>query len=296
MSGIRTNAAAEYLGVSPSTLRTWERRFGFPEPRRTSGGHRQFDLAELEALRRSLLETSNISSAIDIARRRGEGTASPGVLTTAFDRFDERAADQLMEESLAIRSLERALDELLLPALGIAAARPGHEAEAEFGRRWATGWIHGMRRLAPRASREEGVLVFDASSSLDVESVHVHALELALRRAGLRVLLLSIGLAQERVTRAIRALSPKLIVLAGSGTTLDVLGRLLFAARRIDPQVRIAEYRDAAPVTGRRPLPSLGEGSVSGAAAAALELLAAPGSTDRTGADAGSPPGVTLSA
>ena len=32
MSGIRTNAAAELLGVSPNTLRSWERRFGYPKP------------------------------------------------------------------------------------------------------------------------------------------------------------------------------------------------------------------------------------------------------------------------
>ena len=31
MSGIRTNAAAELLGVSPNTLRSWERRFGYPQ-------------------------------------------------------------------------------------------------------------------------------------------------------------------------------------------------------------------------------------------------------------------------
>ena len=32
MSGIRTNAAAVMLGVSPNTLRSWERRFGYPSP------------------------------------------------------------------------------------------------------------------------------------------------------------------------------------------------------------------------------------------------------------------------
>ncbi len=54
MGVIRTNAAAAMLGVSPNTLRSWERRFGFPEPRRTAGGHRQFDLAQIEALRTGL--------------------------------------------------------------------------------------------------------------------------------------------------------------------------------------------------------------------------------------------------
>ena len=58
MGAIRTNAAAAMLGVSPSTLRSWERRFGFPEPRRTPGGHRQFEVGEIEALRSCLLYTS----------------------------------------------------------------------------------------------------------------------------------------------------------------------------------------------------------------------------------------------
>ena len=96
MSGIRTNAAAELLGVSPNTLRSWERRFGYPKPRRTSGGHRQYDLAELEALRRALLETHNISSAIEVARQRGEGPTSAARLVEAFDRFDEVLADRVM--------------------------------------------------------------------------------------------------------------------------------------------------------------------------------------------------------
>ena len=68
MGSIRTNAAAAMLGVSPNTLRSWERRFGFPEPRRTAGGHRQFELTEIEALRSAFEETHNISSAISWAR------------------------------------------------------------------------------------------------------------------------------------------------------------------------------------------------------------------------------------
>jgi hypothetical protein len=43
MSGIRTMSAAELLGVSPRALRDWERRFGYPKPRRTPAGHREYD-------------------------------------------------------------------------------------------------------------------------------------------------------------------------------------------------------------------------------------------------------------
>ena len=161
MSGIRTNAAAELLGVSPNTLRSWERRFGYPAPRRTAGGHRQYELTELEALRRALLETHNISSAIQVARQRGEGLGSASRMVEAFDRFDEQLADRLMEESLALRSIERSVEEMLLPALELADDREGREAEYELACRWATGWLYGARRVSPAASRNEGILLFD---------------------------------------------------------------------------------------------------------------------------------------
>src|SRR3954469_23200025 len=201
MSGIRTNAAAELLGVSPNTLRSWERRFGYPAPRRSQRGHRQYELGELEALRQALLATPNISAAIQVAQQRGEGPGSATRLLEAFDRFDDTRADRLMEESLSIRSIERRVEELMLPAIELAADRDGREAEHEFGCRWATGWLHANRRVCPPATRPEGVLLFDSCSGLCAEVLHVQALELALRRAGFRVLLLSVALAQERVTR-----------------------------------------------------------------------------------------------
>src|SRR6476619_173278 len=135
MGFIRTNAAAAMLGVSPNTLRSWERRFGFPEPRRTAGGHRQFELAEIEALRAAFEETHNISSAISVARERGSGPATPSRLKSALGRFDEPEADRVLEESLTVRSVERTVEEVLLP--GVEALDDG-SAEAAFAWRWAT--------------------------------------------------------------------------------------------------------------------------------------------------------------
>jgi len=258
VSGIRTNAAAELLGVSPNTLRSWERRFDYPKPRRTAGGHRQYDLGELEALRRALQETHNISSAIQVARQRGEGPSSATRLVEAFDRFDEHQADRIMEESLALRSVERSVEELLLPALEMAEGREGREAEFELACRWATGWMHAARRVVPPSTRDEGVLLFDSSSKLGAEALHVQALELALRRAGFRVLLLSVSLAQERVSRAMRALDPAALVLCGSGSTLDVVGRLVYSVRQMGSTAPLFEYRGSMPVTGNHAIPSLG--------------------------------------
>lgn len=257
MSGIRTSAAAEMLGVSPSTLRTWERRLGYPEPRRSAGNHRQYELAEIEALRDALRETNNISSAVDIARRRGRGPSSPTRLAAAFDRFDEAAADRELEESLAVRTLERTLEELLLPALDASAARPNGEAELEYACRWATGWLHGARRLTPPASRPQGILVLDSGPALSPESVHAQALELCLRRAGLRVLLLSADLAERRFGAALRALDPVAIVLCGAQGRLDVAGEPLRRALRGGATAALA-YRGARLVAGSEGMTELG--------------------------------------
>ena len=259
MSGIRPNAAAELLGVSPDTLRSWERRFGYPQPRRTEGGHRQYELADLEALRRALLETHNISSAIELARQRGEGPTSPARLVEAFDRFQEQAADRAMEESLSVRSVERTIEELLLPALQVASERSARGPEYEFGCRWATGWLHAARRVVPAPTRREGVLIFDSSTALSMEAVQVQALELALRRAGFRVLLLSISLEQDRVVRAVRGSRPTAVVLAGAEATLDVVGRLVYATRRARSESLVFEYRNATPVSGSHAIPPLGD-------------------------------------
>lgn len=258
MSGIRTNAAAELLGVSPNTLRSWERRFDYPKPRRTAGGHRQYDLTELEALRRALMETHNISSAIEVARQRGEGPSSPSRLLDAFDHFDESVADRVMEESLAVRSVERSVEEVLLPAVELAEGRDGREAELEMACRWATGWIHSARRVVPPPSRSQGVILFDASERLDLESLHVQALDLAVRRAGFPSLLLSFDLPPERVARAMRAVEPTAFVFCGGEATLEVLGRLVYTVRQVGSAAPVFEYREAMPVTGDHSIPSLG--------------------------------------
>jgi DNA-binding transcriptional MerR regulator len=258
VSGIRTNAAAELLGVSPNTLRSWERRFGYPQPRRTQGGHRQYDLTELEALRRALLETHNISSAIEVARQRGEGPSSPSRLLDAIDHFDEGGADRVMEESLAVRSVERSVEEVLLPALEEAQSRENREAEYELACRWATGWLHANRRVVPPATRPQGVLLFDSSARLDYESLHVQGLELALRRAGFQTLLLAFDLPPERVVRAMRALDPTAFVFCGGEATLEVVGRLVYTVRQVGSAGPVFEYRESMPVTGEHAIPSLG--------------------------------------
>jgi hypothetical protein len=262
MSAIRTNAAAAMLGVSPNTLRGWERRFGYPMPHRTEGGHRQFELTEIEALRQAFAETRDIASAVSVARERGEGPSSPARLRAAFEAFAADAADRLLEESFAVRSVERTVESVLLVALELLGE---DSAERAFALRYATGWLAAATRVAPPASREEGALIFDGSHPNDLDAPHVQALELFLRRGGLRVLTLPVELDAGRVGAALRALRPGAIVLAGSGASADGLGRLVYASRQAEPGVDVFDYRSALPETGASTVKRIGPGPTAAA-------------------------------
>jgi MerR family transcriptional regulator, light-induced transcriptional regulator len=261
MNGIRTNAAAAMLGVSPNTLRSWERRYGFPRPRRTPGGHRQYALGEVESLRATLAETHNVSSAIALARQRGEGPSSGSRLAAAFAAFDEDKANTLLEESLALRSVERTIEEVLLEGVSAHAdgAASANTPEYEFAWRLATGWLSALKRLAPPARRNAGVLVLDASAPLELDCLYAQALELMLRRAGLRTLALSAAITPTRLARALHALKPKAVVLAGRSISLDALGRLVYSVRSVNDGVLVFDFRGAVPDTGASTVRRLGD-------------------------------------
>jgi MerR family transcriptional regulator, light-induced transcriptional regulator len=259
MNGIRTNAAAVMLGISPNTLRSWERRYGFPKPHRSAGGHRQYSLSEIEALRLTLAETHNVSSAISLARERGEGPSTSLRLSGAFTDFDEDASNRLLEESLGLRSVERTVEEVLLQALVAQREPDGTTAEYEFGWRFAVGWLAAQRRMSPPATRREGVLIFDASSPCDLDSVHAQALELVLRRAGMRTLSLTPAIELTRLGRALRALEPSAVVLTGRRVSLDSIGRLVYAVRQVVRDALVFDYRGAVPDTGASTVVRLGD-------------------------------------
>ncbi|HEY6399014.1 MAG TPA: MerR family transcriptional regulator [Solirubrobacteraceae bacterium] len=285
MSGIRTNAAAVMLGVSPNTLRSWERRYGFPCPRRSPGGHRQYALSDVEALRSALAQTHNVSSAIAVARQRGEGPPSSSRLASAFAAFDEDTANRLLEESLALRSVERTIEDLLLQAVALRGEDRNTGAEYEFAWRYASGWLAALKRVSPPAQRSDGILVLDASASLDLDALYAQALEVVLRRAGLRTLLLSPEVDPMRLGRALRALVPCAVVLTGRRITLDGIGRVVFAVRTARREALVCDYRGAVPSTAAAGVSKLGDAPM-GARDALLALLDAAGPV-RTGALAG---------
>jgi DNA-binding transcriptional MerR regulator len=276
MHGIRTNAAAVMLGISPNTLRSWERRYGFPQPLRSPGGHRQYSLTEIDSLRLTLAETHNVSSAISLARERGEGPSTHSRLISAFAAFEEETANRLLEESLGLRSVERTIEEVLLGAVTAQYDPGANTAEYEFGWRHATGWLSAQRRLAPPATRSEGVMIFDASAPCDLDAVYAQALEVVLRRSGLRTLSLTPAVELNRLGRALRALDPKAVILTGRRVSLDSIGRLVYAVRSVAREVTVFDYRGAVPDTGASTVHRLGEMPVVARDALLAELVPPP--------------------
>jgi len=271
MAMIRTTAAARMLGVSTNTLRSWERRYGFPQPLRSQGGHRQYDFEEIAALRQTLAETHNVSSAIALVQERGAGPPSSAQLATAYQQLDDRQADRLLEESLVVRSLERTIDEVLLPGVESCADPADQTAEYEFAWRHAVSWLAAIGRLSHASARSETILLIDPSVPCDLDGLQTRALEVILRATGLRTVTLTPAIQRSRLRRALRALAPQAVVVCGERASLDTIARLVFAARTMGGRTHVFDYRVPVPETRGSGLSHLGDSPV----AAKEDLLAA---------------------
>lgn len=230
MRTLKTSEAATLLNVSPNTLRAWERRFGYPKPRRSAGKHRIYTYAEIAALREALEEGLSISSAVSVAREAFGADAH--ALLSALMSFRADRADGAMEGSLCLRSVERSVEEVLLPALNEIRRRRGMTSAAwAFSAAWGSAWLERARRLAPVADRRGGVLIGDASAAdTDPTRPYVRALELCLVRSGLDVLRLPVG-ASRRISEAVAAIDPDAVVIAGGHASDDEVARWAYAVR-----------------------------------------------------------------
>jgi len=74
---------AERTGVPPATLRSWEQRYGFPEPVRLAGGHRRYG-------------ESDVAAVLDVLRHRDSGFALEAAVRLA--RTETRAPQSVFAE------------------------------------------------------------------------------------------------------------------------------------------------------------------------------------------------------
>ena len=255
---LKTSEAAAVLNVSPNTLRAWERRFGYPKPQRTAGKHRLYTHGEVAALRDALQEGLSISSAI--SRARESLSADTSVLVGALQSFELDRADAAMEAALALRSVERSVQEVLLPSVTEIGARHGFDsAPWAFAARWAGDWLQRAQRLAPPPMRPAAVLIGDATrDDLDQDALALKALQLFCVRSGARVLVLPVsgvaGLAD-----VLRAFEPQIVVVAGADAPDDQVARWAYSVRSAAGPLQMTLFRRSGRAekarTGGRQLP-----------------------------------------
>ena len=230
MRYLKTSEAATLLNVSPNTLRAWERRFDFPKPQRSQGKHRLFTHGEVAALRDALQEGLSISSAVSRAR---EGLSTDtNSLVGALLSYDRERADRAIEAALALRSVERSVEEVLLPSLDDICKRRGADSAAwAFASSWGADWLRRAHRLTPSPVRGSAILIGDASrDDLDSDAPHVRALELFCVRAGVRVLTLS-ARGVSGIADVLAVHPPDLVVLAGRHLDDDTMARWAYQVR-----------------------------------------------------------------
>ncbi len=287
MRTLKTSEAALLLNVSPNTLRAWERRFGYPSPQRSDGGHRRYSHAEVAALRDGLNEGLSISSAISQARSAVRGDT--GVLVGALAAFELERADAAMESALALRTIERTVEEVLLPAMREIQDRFGaHSAPYAFALRWCDEWLYRAQRLSRAPERQLRVLVCDATDyAPDITRSLLRALELFLGRAGVAVTVLPAdelsGLADVALAAA-----PQATIVVGSSRPDDTVARWAYQVRAAVGAIPVALFhRGTARITTTTGSTVLDE-SPSAAVDEVLQLIA-PSPRQETTPKEGSP-------
>ena len=234
-------AVIRETGLSPATLRAWERRYGLVKPLRSPGGHRLYTHHEIEMLKWLVArqaEGLSISHAVEMwhslenneqdplqaahAQLAAAVGTSSGLEALRSDwisacmGYDELKAERALAQAFAIATPEVVCSEVLQKGL------------AEIGERWYAGSVSvqqehfasalAMRRLnalfasAPSPTRPWRIL-----AACPPGEQHVFILLMLaylLRRQGWDVVYLGANVPLSRLDTALQLISPSLILSA----------------------------------------------------------------------------------
>ena len=165
-------AVSKATGISADTLRTWERRYGYPAPERTDGGHRLYRLETIEQLRL-------ITQALELGHRPGQIVGAPREtieeLVEAVEASPASSSSEEPEGAAAPELWDR--DRLKSPReqiegwLEAARAFDASSLERSFQRAWYTlGVVTFLEQYASRFVREIG----EAWAGGRLEIAHEH--------------------------------------------------------------------------------------------------------------------------
>ncbi|MFJ8825033.1 MerR family transcriptional regulator [Streptomyces sp. NPDC102467] len=239
--GVTTGALARRLGVSPTTLRTWDRRYGLGPAQRAEGHHRRWsaqDVAAVEEmcrltatglppaeaahLARKRQDTGRPVAAVPQPRRRAQGPASEATLerqrrglARAATRLDAPAVRDLLTEAVARHGLVGAWQDVMVPVLH-AIGRKWEEAGDRYVEVEHLLSCHISRTLhrgviAPVTAAVPPLVL--ACVPAEQHSLPLEALSAALDELGLPQRMFGAAVPVEAVSAAVRRTGPRVIVL-----------------------------------------------------------------------------------
>ena len=186
-------AVSSLLGIPVPTIRSWERRYGFPEPARTQGKHRRYSVDEIDQLRMlrdEITRGHSAREAVDIVQAEARG-ARPH--TELFDRFlrsamqlDPAGLREALTEGADTIGVEETIRDVALPAM------------REMGSRWKAGvcetdhehlateavrvWLARQSAMAPPSFQPFPLVL--ACGPKDLHTIGLEAFGVVLARRG----------------------------------------------------------------------------------------------------------------
>ncbi|MBM7770256.1 hypothetical protein JOD54_000460 [Actinokineospora baliensis] len=232
------SAVARRLGIAPSTLRTWDRRYGLGPTGHATGAHRRYgpaDVARLELMRRALLEGAAPAQAAEYALRatpgeatgfgkttphggrrlslRGEAAAARGLGRAAM-AMDDRSVQRIITEAIDTGGVVAAWDEVVRPVLSAVAGRwaaSGDCVEVEHlvNECVLTAMIR-KTPLVPAPRNPRPVMLCCAPQ--EAHSLPLHVLRAALACREIGTIMLGAAVPDAALTAAVRRTAPAAVV------------------------------------------------------------------------------------
>jgi MerR family transcriptional regulator, light-induced transcriptional regulator len=229
---IRIGELSRRLGVSPDSLRAWERRYQLLQPVRTSGGFRLYSRADelrVRAMRDHLAQGLSAAEAARAALAADTPPPAPGAagvaqlrreLLEALTGFDAIRAHALIDRLVAELGAGEAIRDVILPLLrhlGAGWARGEVDVSQEH---FASRLIEArMLALLRGSDRGAGPMAVLACAPGELHTLGLVGFGIALRNHGWRVTYLWADTPIAGIRRASRDVSPALVVLSAAMPT-----------------------------------------------------------------------------
>jgi DNA-binding transcriptional MerR regulator len=258
-------AVARRLGVAPSTLRTWDRRYGLGPVDHPAGSHRRYtpqDLARLIVMRRLTMDGVPPAEAARLALQheqpaqppaglvRGGGRVIPLAasplrspatrgLATAASALDTAEVARLLRAGLRAHGIYRMWQELAVPVLVGIGARweaTGDGVDVEHAFCEALLAVLRSERAAPANPVNSRPVLLGCAEG-DQHSLALHVLDHALAADGVASRVLGAGMPDAALIDAVRRSGPAAVFLFAELEVLSV--RVLTELPRQRPAPRI---------------------------------------------------------